>query len=194
MNWICQEAQKQGSETIRLEPIEIESSIAFSALGELVSRAPKEMVALLLPLHQSVLREIVAGGRIEDPYGVRAAFTELLQHWAEKSSVLFVLDDAQWIDRQSTETIAFAMRRVMQNKTVIVASRTNQQSLLVDILASHSDTLQLILEPMEDTHLATIIGNEATMCHRCQSRSRHLHEETHFGHERLVGPPNAAPQ
>ena len=64
INWICQEAEQRGREVLRLEPIEIESSIAFSALGELVARADPQLVAALDPKHRLVLREVVAGGRI----------------------------------------------------------------------------------------------------------------------------------
>ncbi len=163
INWVCQEAERRGREVLRLEPIEIESSIAFSALGELVARADPQLLAALDPKHRLVLREVVAGGRIEDPYGVRAAFTQLLSLWTERSSVVFVLDDAQWIDHQSAETIAFALRRVLQNGTVIAAFRTSQHSLLVDILQSHSNCIQVMLESMEDSDLAKIIGREAEM-------------------------------
>jgi DNA-binding CsgD family transcriptional regulator len=161
VNWLCERAREQGVNVLLLRPVEIETSIAFSALSDLVSRVGEDSLAALDGTHRAVFESLLSAIPIEDPTVVRAAFTALLHALAESGPLLMVLDDAQWIDRQSAEAIAFACRRALRSHPLLAAFRTKERSLLLDALVSDSACSVITLDRLSDADLAVIIGEEA---------------------------------
>ena len=94
--------------------VEFEADLPFAGLHELL-RPALGSIERLTAIHASALRSSLGlGHRIEaDRLIVGAAVLELLSAYAEQAPVLVIVDDAQWLDRASSEAIAFAARRLI---------------------------------------------------------------------------------
>ncbi|GAA3050247.1 AAA family ATPase [Actinokineospora globicatena] len=79
-----------------------------------------------------------------DPLALRLAVVDLLRELAERHSVLLVLDDAQWLDPASAEVLAFAARRVVDNRVwVLVAERADGSPTTADLAPSPVTEVEL---------------------------------------------------
>jgi len=94
--------------------VESEMELAFASLhqlcGPLLDRRDR------VPAPQRAALEIVFGlreGPPPDPFMVGLAVLSLLGEVAEDRPLLLVVDDAQWMDRSSARTLAFAARRLL---------------------------------------------------------------------------------
>ncbi len=159
--WLRDRAAEQRVPTLLVRPVEIESSIAFSSLSDLVGRIGADCLGLLEDQHQRVFADLLNATPVEDPSLVRSAFTALLHSIAASGPCLLILDDAHWIDRQSAEVIAFACRRAWRDRPALAAFRTKEQSLLLDAFISDPSTQTISLQQLSAADLATIIGEEA---------------------------------
>jgi DNA-binding CsgD family transcriptional regulator len=110
---------------VRLRGIESEARLAFAGLHALLGHAKDALRAL--PARQLRLLQAVVGvgdAAAVDPVGVGAALLTLLAEMAVASPLLVVLDDAQWLDRESARTLGFAARRLdAEPVALIIATR-----------------------------------------------------------------------
>jgi DNA-binding CsgD family transcriptional regulator len=105
--------------------VESEIGIPYAALAELcagqfdyLDYLPKPQARAL----EGVLARQPAGPG--DQFAVGAAVLSLLSAAAQEQSVLVLVDDAQWVDRSSTDALLFAARRLREEGVaVIVAAR-----------------------------------------------------------------------
>jgi DNA-binding CsgD family transcriptional regulator len=122
-----------GMRVLSARGVEFETGVAFAGLHELLHPALGG-IERLMPIHASALRSSLGlGERIEaDRLIVGAAVLDLISTIAEERPVLVVIDDAQWLDRASTEAIAFATRRMIADPVaVLVAAREGEDSPLL---------------------------------------------------------------
>jgi DNA-binding CsgD family transcriptional regulator len=159
MRWVCGETESD-SVVLHCTPAAIESTIAASALSEIISRLAPDHLSQLADGHFDVLVDISRGTDIPDHSSVRAAFDGLLAVIADRNSVVVVLDDVQWIDSFSAEILAYALRRNGRHIPVIAASRSGTRSLLLDALGTRGDVVKLTLGPMSVDELAEIAARE----------------------------------
>jgi DNA-binding CsgD family transcriptional regulator len=162
IHWLLQTAQSRGVSSIVIRPVQIEASIAMSAVSDVVSRTDPGIIGQLSDAHQLVLADLVAARPVDDPGLVRAAFSAMLAASQHNGMLLLILDDAQWIDRQSAETIAFACRRSLRGSSLLAAFRTKEHSLLFDALTVDPSE-RIELGPLEDAHIAAIIEAESPL-------------------------------
>jgi DNA-binding CsgD family transcriptional regulator len=107
-------AAASGLTVIRAVGVEAEMELAYASLHQLVG-------ALLdcaehVPAPQREALETVSGlavGAAPDRFFVGLAVLSLLAEVAGKCPLLCVVDDAQWLDRASALTLAFAARRLL---------------------------------------------------------------------------------
>jgi DNA-binding CsgD family transcriptional regulator len=115
---------------LRASGVETEVDLPFAGLDQLVrpvlplaERLPGVQADALLGalgLADPVRRP--AEGVGADRFLVAAATLSLLSEVAEAGPVLCVIDDAQWLDRSSSEALAFAARRLEAEGVVLVAA------------------------------------------------------------------------
>jgi DNA-binding CsgD family transcriptional regulator len=107
--------------------IESEVDLAYGQLGQLLRPLRTHLEAL--PPDQSRLLEAVFGFGVadtsmKDRYSVSIAVLGLLTEAAASSPVLLALDDVQWVDAQTIDTLSFVARRLLAEGIVILlASR-----------------------------------------------------------------------
>jgi DNA-binding CsgD family transcriptional regulator len=94
--------------------VESEMELAFAGLHQLC--APKLDRLSALPFPQRHALEVafaLSEGAAPDRFLVGLAVLTLLSEVADERPLLAVIDDAQWLDRASAETLAFVARRLL---------------------------------------------------------------------------------
>ncbi|NKE63534.1 AAA family ATPase, partial [Lentzea sp. PSKA42] len=110
-----------GFRIARAVGVESEMELAFAALHQLC--APMMTHIGRLPDPQCDALMIAFGlhrGSAPDRFLVGLAVLSLLAEVAEEQPLLCVVDDAQWLDRVSAQTLAFAARRLLAERVVVV--------------------------------------------------------------------------
>ena len=113
--------------------VEFEADVPFAALSELLQPA-LDRLDRLPPFHAEALRSSLGlGPRTEpDRLIIGAAALGLISSYADEAPLLLTVDDAQWLDRASTEAIGFVARRLVADPVaVIIAVRDGEQSPLL---------------------------------------------------------------
>ncbi|NKZ00456.1 ATP-binding protein [Nocardiopsis alborubida] len=107
-------AEASGARVLRAEGSESESSLAFSALHQLL-RPLSDRVDALPERQRTAVRGAFGAGSAAaepDPMLIGVAVLSLLSALGDRRPVLVVLDDAQWFDRASLDVLSFAARRL----------------------------------------------------------------------------------
>ncbi|MFF5076083.1 AAA family ATPase [Actinoplanes sp. NPDC000266] len=121
-----------GLRVLRASGVESEMELAFAALhqlcGPLLDLLPR------LPEVQRHALETVLGlrsGNPPDRFLVGLAVLSLLSEASEESPLLCVVDDAQWLDRSSAQTLSFVARRLLaESVALLFASRERDPALI----------------------------------------------------------------
>jgi DNA-binding CsgD family transcriptional regulator len=113
----------EGMRVLQVGGVETEVDLAFAGLDQLV-RPVLAVVERLPPRQAAAL--LGALGRSDhvsqDRFLVGAATLSLLSEAVEDGPLLCVIDDAQWLDRPSVETLAFVARRLEAEAVVLLAA------------------------------------------------------------------------
>jgi DNA-binding CsgD family transcriptional regulator len=109
-------AAARGFRVMSAQPAQIEQSLSFAGLADLFAGLPEEMFQSLVPVQRHALE--VAVLRAEpDPTvfaarAVPAACLAGLLFLAEACPLVLAVDDAQWLDSETAESLSFALRRL----------------------------------------------------------------------------------
>ena len=106
---------------VRASGVESEMELAFAALHQLCAPLLNRLERLPAPQRQAL--EIMFGlsdGPAPDRFFVGLAVLGLLSGAAEERPILCVIDDAQWLDRTSAQTMAFVARRLLAESVVML--------------------------------------------------------------------------
>jgi DNA-binding CsgD family transcriptional regulator/tetratricopeptide (TPR) repeat protein len=159
---------------VRASGVESEMELAFAALHQLCAPLLDRLGALPAPQRHAL--EITLGlseGSAPDRFFVGLAVLGLLSDVAEERPLLCVIDDAQWLDGASAQTLAFVARRLLADSVVVlfaarelVEELTGLPSLLVEGLRG-ADARSLLVsvipgrldERIADQLLAETRGN-----------------------------------
>ena len=101
--------------------VESEMELAFASLHQFCVPMLDRLERLPAPQREAL--EIVFGltqGSAPDPFLVGLAVLSLLSETAGERPLLCVVDDAQWLDRASAVTLAFAARRLLAERVGFV--------------------------------------------------------------------------
>jgi hypothetical protein len=110
-----------GMTVLRAVGVESEEELAYASLHQLCGPILDRLARLPKPQREAL--EVVFGaaaGAAPDRFLVGLGVLTLLSDVAEERPVLCVVDDAQWLDRASTATLAFVARRLLAEPVGIV--------------------------------------------------------------------------
>jgi DNA-binding CsgD family transcriptional regulator len=107
-------------------PVESEATLSFAALGDLLDGVLDQALARLPPPQRRALEVALL---IADPAGsppaqraVAVAFLAVIRHLSASGPVVIAIDDLQWLDVPSARALEFALRRLSQEPTGLLAS------------------------------------------------------------------------
>ena len=106
-------AHERGMTVLSIAGVQAEAQLPFAGLHQLL-RPVRDRALDLLPEHRATLDAAFGLGSQEPPshWRIAMAALDLLCDVATAAPVLAVVDDAHWLDRQTTEVLAFIARRV----------------------------------------------------------------------------------
>src|ERR671933_1424084 len=120
---LLQYARERADGFLRLQAtgLERESTLPFAGV-EAVLRPIAGLVDRLPEVQADALRIALgtARGAVADRYVIFVAVTSLLCEAAERQPLLCIVDDAQWLDRESADALAFAAGRLSGERVAIV--------------------------------------------------------------------------
>ena len=110
-----------GLRVARVAGVESEMELAFAALQQLCAPMLDRLEGL--PDPQRAALGVAFGlstGPAPDRFLVGLAVLSLLSEVAEQQPLLCVVDDAQWLDRASAQTLTFVARRLLAEPVALV--------------------------------------------------------------------------
>ncbi len=132
--WAAASARERGFTVLSAAGVQSEAHLPFAGLHQLIR--PLRFRAEDLPARQRAVLDAAFGlGQEPAPerFQIAMAVLDLLGEVATDARLLVLAEDAQWLDRPTTEVLAFVARRLQSDPIVLlVAVREGYPSLLVD--------------------------------------------------------------
>jgi DNA-binding CsgD family transcriptional regulator len=119
-------ARARGDRVLACRPAAAEAKLPLAALGDLLADVidealPSVPVPQARALEAALLRAD-AEGPAPEPRAVPRATLAILRHVAGRSPVMLAIDDLQWLDLASARTLAFALRRLVDEPVRVLAT------------------------------------------------------------------------
>jgi DNA-binding CsgD family transcriptional regulator len=115
------EARAEGFHTARVAGVESEMELPYAGLQQLCQPFVDRVPSLAAPQRAALGTAIGLGvGPPPDRFLVGLAVLQLLAGLAEEQPVLWIVDDAQWLDRVSVQTFTFVARRLLAEPVVLL--------------------------------------------------------------------------
>ena len=109
---------------VRVLGVESELALPLAGLHQLLVPFLARHQSLPLPQQQALRRAFgLAEGPVPERFLVGLAALTLVSEAAVEQPLLIVIDDAQWLDRESGELIAFVARRLLADRVAMLFAR-----------------------------------------------------------------------
>jgi DNA-binding CsgD family transcriptional regulator/tetratricopeptide (TPR) repeat protein len=116
-------AEASACRAVRVAGVQAEAELAFAGLHQLCAPLLGELERIPAPQHDALATAFgLRTGPAPDRFLVGLAVLSLLAAVAAERPLLCVVDDAQWLDRISAETLAFVGRRLVAESVGLVVA------------------------------------------------------------------------
>lgn len=157
-------AHERGYRVATSRPSESEARLSYAGLGDLLGDAVDELSPKLPPpqrhaLDVALLRADGAGGAA-DRRAVSLATLGAMKLLASDRPVLWAIDDVQWLDRASATALAFAVRRLGDERVGVMAALREAPGLADPIglaTALRERVTRIVVEPMSLDAMAKLV-------------------------------------
>lgn len=135
-------AEELGLLVLRAQPVESETALSFTGVGDLLDEVLDIALEPLPPVQRRALTRALALGDDEgpplDPRALRIAVMNALRMLAQERPVLLAIDDSQWLDYASSAALAYGIRRFRAESVGLLLSRRSglESMLLSELLRS----------------------------------------------------------
>ncbi|MEU7959289.1 AAA family ATPase [Micromonospora humida] len=122
-----EQARRAGRRVVWVTGAPVEADLPYSGLHQLLYALRTELDRL--PAHQRVTLARILGhadGPVPDRLATCAATLSLVTELADDGGLVVLVDDAQWIDRESTELLAFVARRTCDLADLVLVAAAHQ--------------------------------------------------------------------
>lgn len=110
-----------GGQILRVAGVESEMEVAFAGLHQLCLPVMGLLDRLPGPQRDALATAFgLRAGSVPDRFLVGLAVLSLLAEVAEEQPLVCLVDDAQWLDRVSAQTLTFVARRLLAERVVVV--------------------------------------------------------------------------
>ena len=133
------EARERGFLVLSCRPAESESTLPFSALGDLLEPVlPDVLPHIPAPQRRAleVALQRAAAHEPADRLAVHRATQSVLRALAGAEPVLLGIDDLQWLDAPSAAALAFALRRLPDASVLVLASLREPHADVLELAAA----------------------------------------------------------
>src|SRR6186997_2511820 len=114
-------AAAEGCRIARAAGVESEMELAFAGLHSLCARMLDRLGQLPIPQRNALSTAFgLSAGPPPDRFLVGLAVLGLLAEAAEEQPLVCIVDDAQWLDLVSAQTLAFVARRLLAERLALV--------------------------------------------------------------------------
>jgi DNA-binding CsgD family transcriptional regulator len=122
--------QGSGCRVVRAAGVQSEMELAFAGLHQLLAPVVDRLVRLPVPQRDALRTAFgVSPGPAPDRFLVALATLGLLSEVAEERPLICLVDDEQWLDRASSQVLAFVARRLeAEGVAVVFAARTSSDA------------------------------------------------------------------
>lgn len=124
---------------LRARPAEAERDLSFSGLGDLLAPALGRLEELSAPRRHALEIALLLAADEDAEVEARAvgmATLDLLRLLARDGPLVVAIDDTQWLDPPSRQTLAYALRRLEREPVALLtASRPDAEALVLGELA-----------------------------------------------------------
>src|SRR6516225_126715 len=111
----------EGCRIARIAGVESEMELAFAGLHALCAPMLGRLGLLPVPQRDALNKAFgMSGGPPPDRFLVGLAVLSLLADAAEEQPLICIVDDAQWLDQVSVQTLAFVARRLLAERVGLV--------------------------------------------------------------------------
>jgi DNA-binding CsgD family transcriptional regulator len=115
--------QASGFRVVELTGVEAEMELPFAGIHQLCATMLDRLDALPAPQRDALSIALgLAAGNVPDSFLVGLAVLSLLAAVAEERPLLCLVEDAQWLDAASSQTLGFVARRVRAESVAIVVA------------------------------------------------------------------------
>jgi predicted ATPase len=151
-------ASSLGASALTATGVESEAELAFAGLHQLL-RPISPRLGGMAGAQRAALEAAfgLADSVAPDPYRVSLAAYELVSDAAGAGPLLLIVDDAQWLDPSSLETLTFIARRLESEPVVLVAAVRDGYVTTLD--QAGLETLRL--EPLDADAAAQLLDQAA---------------------------------
>ena len=149
-----EQASSDGVDVLTVTGVDVESTLPFAGLHHLL-RNLLGGLDRLPQVRAQALRTVfgLVDGAPPEPFLIGLAVLDLLNHQASERSILVLVDDAQWLDQETSAVLAFVARRLTADPVLLVAAtRPGHSTTLID-----SITDRLGLGPVDDASAAALL-------------------------------------
>ena len=116
-------ARKRGMSVLTATGVQSEADLPFAGLHQLL-RPVRARVSELPSIQRAALDAAfgLTGDDAPEHYRIAMAALDLLSEVAADAPLLLVVEDAQWLDRPTSEALAFAARRIESDPIILLAA------------------------------------------------------------------------
>jgi DNA-binding CsgD family transcriptional regulator len=151
-------ARTDGCEVLEATGVETETRLPFAGLHQLL-RPILQHADTLPTSHRAALHAALglATGPAPEPFLISLATLNLLSEAAAERPIVLIVDDAQWLDTPSHDTIAFIARRLERDPIALIAA----------VRSGHDGPIraaglpELTVTGLDDTAARTLLGRHA---------------------------------
>ena len=129
-------AEAKDMTVLRAAGVQVEAELAYAALHQVLRPAMSLVDALPAPQAAAIRGALGLASVTPDRFAVGLATLSLLSELAESGPVLCLVDNAQWLDRESADALFFAARRLHADRVgMLFALRDAGHDLRADGLS-----------------------------------------------------------
>ena len=141
-------ARDRGFQILEAAPAEADAALGFSGLGDLFDGLSADALSGLPdPQRRALGAALFVSDSVDAPFEVEAlprAVLGVLRRLAVAGPVVVAIDDEQWLDRASGRVLAFALRRIRDERIcVLLSRRTDSDGPLWPTVRDRSETVEL---------------------------------------------------
>jgi DNA-binding CsgD family transcriptional regulator len=185
-----------GFQVVRASGVESEMEFPFAGLHQLCVPMLDRLALLPAPQREAMSTAFgLADGRPPDRFLIGLALLTLLAGASERAPLLCIVDDTQWVDRASSQALAFVARRLLADRVgVVFATREPSEDLKglpelaveglgeKDARSLLDSALRVPLDPRVcDRIVAEAHGNPLALVEWPRGMTPDLHQASWFG-------------